>query len=610
MYGVDVGRLHYEICDFWDEMKKVFFKFIIIIQACLFGLIIFGIRVMPAEAATSANFYIDAFYDISSREEIEAELFYESDKAYFYIETCYLDRISGITKSLIERKIKALGKEFDINIYPELTNLFGDVWNPGIDNDAKITILFSRLIGSVGGYFNPGNEYSSDNVFDSNEREMIYINTDYILDSRLKSYVAHEFQHLISYNQKERIHNIVDDIWLNELRSEYVPTYLGYDAEDYENSNLKIRVDKFEQYSSDSLTEWRGRIYDYSSISMLGQYMADHYGKQFFREIIKSGKSGIEAINDALNIIGIEKTFDEVFSDWTVACYVNNIEKGALYGYNNPLLKNLKIDPTATYEIFGDLILRRIATMKEWTPFWYEIRPGRKEINNIKLNFSGEPKRGNFKIKILEIDANNNYIVSNWPLNENNQGEILISDLGNNVKKAVIMPYISYKGQYQAEALDYNNFTLTIRTRDENGEALITNGIITDKKQNNSTQDSFFSSLLDGDLVRAKGDYRVYVIKGEYRRHIKSGKIFDFYKHLNWGKVKEVSRYELNLYKESNLIRADGDKKVYKIDNTGKKHWLNISGYEFINSRRDWDSVYIINKAERDFYLLGEEILS
>jgi hypothetical protein len=590
-------------------MKKAFFKLTIIIQICLFGLAVFSIHTMSAEAATLTDFYVDTFYDILSREKIEAELFYESDRAYFYVETRYLDKISGRTRSLIERKINVMGKEFDTNIYPELTNLFGDVWNPGIDNDVKITILFSRLIGGVGGYFNPGNEYSSDNVLDSNEREMIYVNTDYILDSRLKSYIAHEFQHLISYNQKEKIHNIVDDVWLNELRSEYVPTYLGYDAEDYENSNLKTRVDKFEQYSSDSLTEWRGRIYDYSSISMLGQYMADHYGNEFFREIMKSDKSGIGAINDALKIIGIEKTFDEMFSDWTIACYINNTEKGTLYGYKNPLLKNLEIKPTATYEISGDLMLQRTAMMKEWSPFWYEIKPGQGETNDIKLNFFGEPERGNFKIKILKIDANDNYIVSNWLLNGNNQGEILISGLGDDIKKAVIMPYVSYKGQYQDEALDYNNFTLTIRSQNESDEVILTNGIIIDEEENNSIQNTFFSSLSDGDLVRAKGDYKVYIIQNGYRRHIQSGKIFDFYGHLNWGAVKEISRYELNLYKESNLIRADGDKKVYEIDDTGEKHWLNISGEEFIGSGRVWDGVYVINKAERDFYPSSADIL-
>jgi len=587
-------------------MKKSFYKFATTISFFLLGMAILAV---PAKAAISANFYVDVFYDISNRKEIKAELFYESARAYFYIENTYLDKIDEATRLLVKKKIKTLGTEFDENIYPKLTNLFGDVWNPGIDNDPKITILFSLLIGGVGGYFDPGNEYFSNNVSDSNEREMIYINTDYILDNRLKAYVAHEFQHLISYNQKEKTHNIVDDIWLNELRSEYVPTYLGYDAEDYKDSNLKVRVDKFEQYSSDSLTEWQGRIYDYSSISMFGQYMADHYGKQFFREIIKSDKAGIGAINDALNIIGTGKTFDEVFSDWMVACYVNDITKGTLYGYTNPLLRNLKINPTASYEFFGDLIIQRVALMKEWSPFWYEIKAREGEVKNIKLNFSGKPERGNFKIKILQIDANNNDIINDWLLDKNNQGSFLISGLGDDIKKIVIMPYLAYKGQYQTDALGYNNFNFTIEGQDKKEKVLATNGTVVNKPQNNATQTAFYSSLSDGDLVRAKGDYKVYIIKGEYKRHVSSGKIFNFYKHLNWNIVKKVSRYELNLYKESNLIQADGDKKVYEIGDIGQKHWINISGEEFINSGRDWDSVYIINQAERGFYLLGEDVL-
>jgi len=58
------------------------------------------------------------------------------------------------------------------------------------------------------------------------------------------SYLAHELTHLITFNQKERLNNIQEEIWLNEARAEYAPTLCGYNDE-YEGSYLKSRVDDF-----------------------------------------------------------------------------------------------------------------------------------------------------------------------------------------------------------------------------------------------------------------------------------------------------------------------------------------------------------------------------
>ena len=113
----------------------------------------------------------------------------------------------------------------------------------------------------------------------------------------------------------------------------------------------------------------------------------------------------------------------------------------------------------------------------------------------------------------------------------------------------------------------------------------------------------------DGDLVRAAGDYKVYVVKGNYRRWVQSSEIFNFYGHFNFSVVKEISGSQLENYTESWLIRADGDKKVYEINADGAKHWLNITAEEFTASGRNWDMVYVVNNQERDFYATGADIV-
>lgn len=113
----------------------------------------------------------------------------------------------------------------------------------------------------------------------------------------------------------------------------------------------------------------------------------------------------------------------------------------------------------------------------------------------------------------------------------------------------------------------------------------------------------------DGDLVRAVGDYKVYVINGDYKRWIQSAEIFDFYGHLSFAVVKEITKQELESYSESWLVRANGDKKVYEVNSDGTKHWINITAEEFTASGRSWDMIYIINEQERDSYVTGADVV-
>ncbi len=110
-------------------------------------------------------------------------------------------------------------------------------------------------------------------------------------------------------------------------------------------------------------------------------------------------------------------------------------------------------------------------------------------------------------------------------------------------------------------------------------------------------------------MIRARGDYRVYIIQKEYKRHILDGEIFSFYGHLNWANIIEVTPEERDSYKTSAWVRADGDSKVYEVNGDKTKHWLNMTAEQFIASGRSWDGVFITNKQERDFYRTGVDVL-
>ena len=224
------------------------------------------------------TFFVDPLYDFQQREQISATLKRVSQRAYFYIETDWYRNLTEGEKSLINQNLKILAEEFDTKIYPTLTSIYGSEWKPGIDSDSRITVLFHQIRKEAAGYFNNGDEYPRVQNQTSNQREMVYLNSDSLKEVLLaESYLSHEFTHLITFNQKERLQGVQEEVWLNEARAEYAPTLLGYD-EEYQGSNLQQRVKQFLSSPSDSLTEWLNQKKDYGVINLFIQYLVDHYG--------------------------------------------------------------------------------------------------------------------------------------------------------------------------------------------------------------------------------------------------------------------------------------------------------------------------------------------
>jgi len=112
----------------------------------------------------------------------------------------------------------------------------------------------------------------------------------------------------------------------------------------------------------------------------------------------------------------------------------------------------------------------------------------------------------------------------------------------------------------------------------------------------------------EGKLVRANNGYKVYVIKGKFRRWIQSSKIIKFYGHLRALDIKVVPYDVLRLYKPSALVRVKGDPKVWEINGDGTKHWLDMTAEEFTASGRKWEAVYVVNQKEIDYYRTGPAV--
>jgi len=423
---------------------KLYFAFIGIFIA---GGSFFSSAVFAATLGESKNFSIDSSYDVSGREEISATLQRISNQLYLYIDDAWWQQLSSGDKNKVDTALLSLADEFERKMYPTLTATFGSEWKPGIDNDERITVLIHPMKKNRGGYFRTGDEYPKLAVPTSNEREMVYLNTDSLDSPLLKSFLAHEFVHLITFNQKERIRGIEEDIWLNEARAEYAPTLLGYDAE-YPGSNLQQRVSQFSKDPSNSLTDWSNFPADYGVANLFIHYVIDHYGVKILTDSLQSSRKGIDSINSALTKNGFQENFSQVFTNWTIAVLVNDCSLapldskhltggGSKYCYKNNNLKNLKIVPATNFLPFNfQSFLSVNYITKSWTGNWQRIIGGG---GTLTLDFNGGPT-GNIKVPYIVCEVSGSCSVNFLALDNNQIGEIKIQDFNTKYTSLTIIP--------------------------------------------------------------------------------------------------------------------------------------------------------------------------
>lgn len=580
-------------------MRKIIF-----IAIFIFGSLIFfqnARAVVNGNLGESVFFVVDQKYDSNGRNQVEATLRKIGQRAYFYVENKYFNSLDSIQQNNFLTAQNVLADEFDNVIYPKLTAFYGSEWNPGIDNNSRITFLFTSMADDAGGYFRTNDEFFISEMVDSNEREMIYFNVKYVTNNRAKALIAHEFQHLINFNQKNKILNIDDEVWLNEMRSEYAPTVIGYD-DVYAGSNISYREKHFLATPGDPLMEWQNVSEDYGVINFFAQYLADHYGGNIFSSMIKNSKKGIDSVNQALSDKGFNKNFSGIFSDWTIANILNNCSiSGGEHCYKNINLSNIKISPTAEYNISNIFTSVSVGgTIQDWSARWYKFSGENFSDKTLRLNFEGKNVSGDFKIPYIEQKINGETVFKYMKL-VNDSGMSYIKDFGKEVKSVLVIPAShSINAKAALTSGDEKSFTLSVNVIDD-----------FDVPQEELTEGgtNFVKlELPDGSLVRAKGDYKVYIINGQYKRHILDAKIFNFYSHLSWESINEVDPVILAGYEESFWVRAEGDERVYEINGDKTKHWLNMSAEAFSVSGRQWEAISIINEVERDFYITGADV--
>ncbi|MCL5774354.1 MAG: hypothetical protein M1536_08285, partial [Firmicutes bacterium] len=243
---------------------------------------------------------------------------------------CYIFVDNNV--SLSGGTITDLADTFASTIYPRDTSTFGSEWNPGIDGDSHVFILITNVFRGtgVGGYFNPGDENPSSPSNPSNQKEILYVDSSYST-FLLKAIIAHEFQHMINYNQKDRLRGVTEDTWLNEGLSRYAEDVCGFGMPQG-NSSTASQVKTFltSPYNY-SLALWPPNFtgVHYAASYLFVLYVAEHYPGSI-SSIMTSSYTGTANVANATG-----ESFATTFQKWAVTLYYDGLVSNPEYNYTS-----------------------------------------------------------------------------------------------------------------------------------------------------------------------------------------------------------------------------------------------------------------------------------
>lgn len=315
-----------------------------------------------------------------------ARLDYKTPHAYMWVQTAP-ERVR-----LNANKLKQAAEDFENKIYPTNRAFFGNEESPGVDCDVHVHVLHVTGVGrTVGGYFSSVDSYPSAVRSDSNEGQMFIMHAERGYngsDPGSESYMstlAHEFQHMISFNQTH-----APSLWLEEGAAQLAERLNGY-------ADTVTSVYDFAAVPETQLNTWGegtagGNSAHYGGGYLFWSYLFDRFGEDMTKKLARNPERSPQALMKVLADAGVTNpdtgkpfTFEEVFSDFVVANAVGRqkIEpSGNRYNY-----ATIDVPPMTTRNSVSnsDLPFSVREAVPQFGTHYYELK-GNKPMS---INFAG-----------------------------------------------------------------------------------------------------------------------------------------------------------------------------------------------------------------------------
>jgi peptidoglycan hydrolase-like protein with peptidoglycan-binding domain len=407
-------------------------------------LLIFGILFLQIPSLSSAAwtntviFNVDPNYDSIGRSQIETQLIKTTNNFYFYADKDWYEKIAD--KNQLDNQLYNLTNDFEYKTYPALTNLLGSEDNPGIDNDSRIIIVLEPLKDNFGGYVQAGDQYAKSLYKNSNEGQIIYLNSNLIakVDQDFLDYeLAHEFTHLITLRQKPNA-----EVWFYELMSEFAGQIIGVDI----TQITKQRAQNLLYSTEVNLENWTNSDKDYGKVFLFALYLKEQFGNQFLAEALKySSNDGVISFNGAFKQLGINKTFDDVYLSWLITNLVNNCQVNTQYCYKNPALSSFQTIPYTYYlPTQSNSSLSVTDSLKTWTGKWQKIIGGQ---GILQLKFTIPEQTSIQTMPYVIEDNTGKKIVGLLDFSSINTQELYVDNMGTTNVAVYFVPFIGLSGQ-------------------------------------------------------------------------------------------------------------------------------------------------------------------
>ncbi len=308
----------------------------------------------------TTTFLVWNFYE-GHWDEVEASLTESGNATQIWVDV----RISVNARDYHEK--------FSGTIRPGERELFG--YEGDRDGDGDVWLLITDIQGNVAGYFMPS---------DPNGHDILYLD-----DEAGISVAAHEFNHMILHNYDPGEYG-----WISEGLAQFAEVYF------YGDPRVNTHMAYYES-RTDTTLDWRYYADDlfevlaqYGVGFLFTYYFAAHFGgDETAGVLLRDGLSFDPAENDhvktipgveqVLEILGYNDTFEEVYRDWGVANLVDDMKWGqGRYGY--PGL-DVAVDVTGSHDTYPAQFAGNI---NPWASEYHLFTGGTGEMI---VEFGGDP---------------------------------------------------------------------------------------------------------------------------------------------------------------------------------------------------------------------------
>ena len=242
--------------------------------------------------------------------------------------------ILGSDKATAKLALSKIADEFDANIYPKIREYLGT--EPDIDGDPKVFIFLDdiRDSGSSNGYFNRTNQLSRSISSTSNEKEILFIDIyKYYMDnSAVMGTIAHEFSHMVMFNEAYSLENGMLKGLANWLE-EGITQYMQFIYNGRYSPNLDVFINNPDvTLVDDRDSVWNGSnpFANYGASFLWTYYVIEKYGyaniPNFLKAVVRAKVDGGIGNYDSV-LKASNTTFQKVFQDWIVANYLDKCYK-------------------------------------------------------------------------------------------------------------------------------------------------------------------------------------------------------------------------------------------------------------------------------------------